>query len=162
MGLETIINTIADLNVTYPLDGDLASQGDNHIRLIKDAVVKTFPNINVPITGTPAELNKLAGLVTTKAELGFVAGVTSAIQAQINAAIADIATLVSGAVPVGTVTEYAGSTTPAGRWYLCQGQAIPRIGTNAALFVAIGTTYGAGDGSTRAIHDTGNHRTDGR
>lgn len=41
---------------------------------------------------------------------------------------------------------YAGSSAPAG-WLLCYGQPISRT-TYAALFAAIGTTYGAGDGST--------------
>jgi microcystin-dependent protein len=50
-------------------------------------------------------------------------------------------------VPVGTVTSYAGSSAPAG-WLLCLGQQVSRTGATAALFAAIGTTYGTGDGST--------------
>ena len=50
------------------------------------------------------------------------------------------------APPVGAVIDYAGSTAPAG-WLLCYGQAISRS-SYAALFSAIGATYGAGDGST--------------
>lgn len=52
----------------------------------------------------------------------------------------------SFATPVGLMSEYAGSTAPTG-WLLCQGQAVSRV-TEAALFAVIGTTYGAGDGST--------------
>lgn len=48
--------------------------------------------------------------------------------------------------PVGAVVSYAGSSAPSG-WLLCYGQAVSRA-TYAALFTAIGTTYGAGDGST--------------
>jgi microcystin-dependent protein len=33
-------------------------------------------------------------------------------------------------------------------WVLCDGSALPRAGVNAALFAAIGITWGAGDGST--------------
>lgn len=40
---------------------------------------------------------------------------------------------------------YAGASAPAG-WLLCYGQAISRT-TYAALFAAIGTAFGAGDGS---------------
>jgi microcystin-dependent protein len=47
---------------------------------------------------------------------------------------------------VGTVVAYAGSTEPSG-WLFCFGQAVSRS-TYAALFAALGTTYGAGDGST--------------
>ena len=47
---------------------------------------------------------------------------------------------------VGAVVAYAGSTTPNG-WLLCDGSDVSRT-TYANLFAVIGTTYGAGDGST--------------
>lgn len=46
----------------------------------------------------------------------------------------------------GDIKKIAGSTVPSG-WLLCYGQAISRT-TYADLFAEIGTTYGAGDGST--------------
>jgi len=46
----------------------------------------------------------------------------------------------------GTVLPFAGAASPTG-WLLCYGQAVSRV-TYAALFAVIGTTYGAGDGST--------------
>ncbi len=46
----------------------------------------------------------------------------------------------------GIVLPFAGAAAPTG-WLLCQGQAVNRV-TYAALFAVIGTTYGAGDGST--------------
>lgn len=46
----------------------------------------------------------------------------------------------------GLVLPYAGSASPVG-WLLCHGQAVSRT-TYAGLFEAIGTTYGAGNGST--------------
>jgi microcystin-dependent protein len=49
-------------------------------------------------------------------------------------------------IPVGTIWEYAGSTAPA-LWLFPQGQAVSRT-TYSALFAVIGTTYGAGNGST--------------
>jgi microcystin-dependent protein len=48
--------------------------------------------------------------------------------------------------PVGSVTAFAGATAPAS-WLLCAGQAVSRT-VYASLFATIGTTYGAGDGST--------------
>lgn len=53
--------------------------------------------------------------------------------------------LLEGA-PTGSVMPYAGSTAPTG-WLICDGSAISRT-TYADLFAVIGTTYGAGDGST--------------
>lgn len=49
-------------------------------------------------------------------------------------------------MPSGAVMPYAGSTEPSG-WLFAFGQNVSRT-TYAALFAAIGTTYGAGDGST--------------
>lgn len=49
-------------------------------------------------------------------------------------------------VAPGAVMAFAMSTSPAG-WLKCNGAAVSRT-TYAALFTAIGTTYGAGDGST--------------
>jgi microcystin-dependent protein len=49
-------------------------------------------------------------------------------------------------VPVGTILTYAGASAPAG-WLVCDGSAISRS-TFAALYAVVGTTYGAGDGST--------------
>jgi len=51
-----------------------------------------------------------------------------------------------GTVPTGSIKMFGGAAAPAG-YVLCQGQPINRT-TYAALFAAIGTTYGAGDGST--------------
>jgi microcystin-dependent protein len=51
-----------------------------------------------------------------------------------------------GAVPIGSVTAFAGSAVPSG-WLLCGGQTVSRT-QYSGLFLTIGTTYGAGDGST--------------
>lgn len=48
--------------------------------------------------------------------------------------------------PVGTVIAMAANSAPSG-YLLCNGAAVSRT-TYAELFAAIGTTYGAGDGST--------------
>ena len=49
-------------------------------------------------------------------------------------------------VPTGSVTAFAGTSAPTG-WLKCDGSAISRT-TYSELFNVIGTTYGAGDGST--------------
>lgn len=61
-------------------------------------------------------------------------------QAQIDAAFAQ------SLVPTGCVMPFAATNAPDG-WLACTGVAISRQ-TYAALFAVIGTTYGAGDGST--------------
>ena len=53
---------------------------------------------------------------------------------------------VGDTLPVGSVVEYASDTIPE-NWLLCDGRAVSRT-TYAQLFKVIGTTWGAGDGST--------------
>ena len=51
-------------------------------------------------------------------------------------------------LPPGAMMQFAGAAAPAG-WALCQGQAVSRTSaTYRALFAAIGSTYGGGDGTT--------------
>ncbi len=57
-----------------------------------------------------------------------------------------IITGVRAGIPVGSIQAYAGATVPGG-WLDCDGSAVSRT-VYANLFVAIGTTWGIGDGST--------------
>ena len=52
----------------------------------------------------------------------------------------------SALIPPGTIIYYAGRTVPSG-WLICNGANVSRT-DYAALFAAIGTIYGAGNGST--------------
>ena len=74
MALEDLIGTkyLDDLVATNPAAGDDVSEGDDHIRGIKNVLKTTFPSIDGAITATDTELN-------------YVGGVTSAIQTQIDA-----------------------------------------------------------------------------
>ena len=48
---------INSLNAFNPTGSDNISQGDNHIRLIKEAIKATFPNIAGAISGTHTDIN---------------------------------------------------------------------------------------------------------
>ena len=50
----------------------------------------------------------------------------------------------SALIPPGTIIHYAGRTVPSG-WLICNGANVSRT-DYAALFAAIGTIYGAGNG----------------
>jgi microcystin-dependent protein len=61
MALENLVGSdkyLSALVRTNP-DGDLdpKSEGDDHLRGIKNALLNTFPNINGPVTMTPLQLN---------------------------------------------------------------------------------------------------------
>jgi len=76
MALEDLTGTkyLNDLVATNPTVGDNVSEGDDHIRGIKNVLKTTFPSIDGAITATDTELN-------------YVDGVTSAIQTQLDAKV---------------------------------------------------------------------------
>lgn len=61
-------------------------------------------------------------------------------------AAASLTALLAEIDPADKIIAIGGSTAPTG-WYLCNGDAVSRT-TYAATFARIGTTYGAGNGST--------------
>lgn len=64
MSLESA-TYIADLVATNPAAGDVGSQGDDHLRLIKDVLQNTFPSLTGAVTLTHTEINELLTRVTT-------------------------------------------------------------------------------------------------
>lgn len=72
-----------------------------------------------------------------------VAASTAFVKAAISSAVASA---VSAAVPTGSIVYYGKSAVPSG-WIICNGAAVSRT-TYAALFGVIGTTFGAGNGSS--------------
>lgn len=61
MGLETG-TFISDLDANNPLDSDSPSQGDDHLRLIKNTLLNTFAAVTGAVTPTHTELNYLDGV----------------------------------------------------------------------------------------------------
>lgn len=97
MGLETNLpGYLADLDKTWPLFTDPRSQGDDHLRYIKNVLKNTFPGelgngFNEPILADETELN-------------FLQGVTSNIQTQLDAANSRPMCIVGrGGVNYGTI-----------------------------------------------------------
>ncbi len=78
MALEDLTGTkyIDDLVSTNPAAGDNVSEGDDHIRGIKNVLKTTFPSIDGAVTATQAELNLLDGVTSTTGELNILDGVT--------------------------------------------------------------------------------------
>ena len=109
---------ITDLNESNPAAGDTVSQSDDHLRLIKQTLKSTFPNMNAVVTVNPATLNGL---------------------------VARLEALEAGNY-VGRVTWNAGATLPPRHLYPV-GQAVSRT-VYSALFMTLGTAHGPGDGTT--------------
>lgn len=72
--------------------------------------------------------------------------------AQIKSLAEAIETALAKAMPTGTILATGRSTAPTG-YALCEGQSVVRTGEWAALFAAIGTTYGSVDGTHFTLPD---------
>ena len=77
-------------------------------------------------------------------DVGALSGLLTTVKTSVVAAINELHA--NTGVPAGTVIYYAAATPPAG-YLKCDGSAVSRT-AYSALFAVIGTTYGAGDGST--------------
>jgi microcystin-dependent protein len=64
----------------------------------------------------------------------------------IDEVLTDLAAVGAGSLPSGSIIAYGGSSAPTG-YLICDGSAVSRT-TYADLFAVLGTTYGAGNGST--------------
>lgn len=127
---------------------------------IDDANIKSSAGIQ-PSKLANATAGKLyiangSGVITATAMAGDVA-IDSAGNTTIQPNAVDTTKMADGAVtapktsglstvPPGAIFPYVSVTPPSG-YFLCNGGAINRT-TFSALFAVIGTTYGAGDGST--------------
>lgn len=57
------------------------------------------------------------------------------------------AAIAESLIPTSTILAYGGDTAPTG-YLLCDGTAVSRTGSTAALFAVVGVAYGVGDGTT--------------
>lgn len=106
--------------------------------------IPTNSNIASTIVKRDASGNFAAGIVTASLVGDVTAGDLTSTG---NSSVANLA--VSGYAnlpPPGAVMAFAMATAPNG-WLKCNGAAVSRT-TYVALFTAIGTTYGVGDGAT--------------
>jgi microcystin-dependent protein len=146
---------VADANLVYGVDynlGDIVTTNVPVKRYVKSS------DYYDPVTET-IQVNQRITEVTITRENGaehidLTFGDQPITQTQIQRLRAEIAQLKSVEVadtdfclnPTGAVQMFAGSAAPTG-WLLCDGAAVSRT-TYAALYAVIGTTFGAGDGST--------------
>jgi len=98
---------------------------------------------------TKAATTSVAGIqenATSDETLAMSADNRTVTPASLKALIDSLTQAVAGSVPSGAVISFARATAPVG-YLACNGQAVSRT-KYASLFNAIGTAFGAGDGST--------------
>lgn len=150
-----VANYVNQLVATNPTSNDPKAEGDDHLRLLKTVLTQTFPNVGGAVTLTHTQINDLVAAVAAAVTLTgdqTIAGVKTFSSSPVlpgNATTALQAVpkqQLDLVIPAGAVLSFAMNYAPSG-WLKANGVAVSRT-TYAALFAAIGTTYGAGNGST--------------
>jgi microcystin-dependent protein len=139
--MKAASGTVALPGVCFSSDTDcgLYRIGADNVGLsLAGAKVLDVATTGLAVTGTLSS----TGAMTSGGALAVTGAITATTTITATGAISGS----HGSVPIGAVSDYAGSSAPTG-WLLCYGQAVSRT-TYASLFTAISTTYGTGDGST--------------
>ncbi len=131
-----------------------AGSGDTTITVSSTAGFPTSGNFRIRIDGELLLVTGVSGATwTVTRAVEAVGGVQTATSHSAGATVTHVLTAASvqlassgASFPSGVMVAYGGSIAPSG-WLVCDGSAVSRT-TYAGLFTAIGTAYGAGDGST--------------
>jgi microcystin-dependent protein len=145
---SAVTNLTTDLGLKAPLAGPTFTGTVTLPTGVTGATGAITSNMLADGTIVNADINASAAIDWTKlavsstvsaTELGYLDGVTSAIQTQINSIVT---------TPTGVLNQWAGAAvSPPTGWLLCDGAPVSRS-TYSTLFGIVGTTYGSGDGST--------------
>jgi microcystin-dependent protein len=123
-------NAISGSVSNFTVNGNLSVTGTTTLTGALGASTATFSgaisSVSPTFTGTPTAPTAAAGTNTTQ--------------------IATTAFVLANGVPTGGLVMWPTGSAPSG-FLLCTGTAVSRT-TYAALFAIVGTTFGAGDGST--------------
>ena len=137
------------------LDGIASGAQVNKIETIqKNGVNLPINNkvVNITVPTKTSELTNDNGFISsipiaTASRLGGIkVGKNLNVSADGTLSGLDPNSVVSDTLPIGSVVEWYSSKVPS-NWLICNGQAVSRT-EYAELFAILGTTYGAGDGST--------------
>ncbi|MFY0399965.1 tail fiber protein [Brevundimonas naejangsanensis] len=125
--------------------------GNNSTRIATTAFVRQEVNSAIEPLATTAAMNAADALKAPLASPALTGNPTAPTQPSGNnstrlATTAFVQSALTSAVSAGAVSYFARATAPAG-WLAANGAAVSRT-TYADLFAAIGTTFGAGNGST--------------
>ena len=135
--LDTVTTTAADIDHTHPIGDVTGLQAALDSKSLTTHTHDTAYYRKAEVY-TKAETDGLLAAKTDNSVTNALSGRVAAIESTLAAGI--------DGLPTGSILQTSRTAAPAG-WMLAQGQAISRS-TYSDLFASIGTTYGAGDGST--------------
>ena len=145
MPLESA-STIAELQQTYPLGGDVTLQGDDHLRLIKSVLKLQFPG------GLGDGLN--APVIASEDEFSYLVGVTSSIQDQFDALGVRVDGLEAALnAPAGTRLTFHQAAPPLG-WT----QDATVDDSMMRVVSGVGGATGGTDSAITHLHTTADHQ----
>lgn len=109
MALEAGDGFISGLVATNPVNAtDQVAQGDDHIRLIKTALLGTFPNLTGAVTPTQTELNYLDGVTGVSGTGNLVLSASPTLTGTAIAAAITASGLVKSTASIGFEVESTG------------------------------------------------------
>lgn len=158
--LDQIINNLDSFLEVSSIIQDIQADISN-LQIRVTAIEEQIAGINSAISANTAaintkasisSLNTLSATVNTKAPINnpTFTGTVSAPTPTGGAASTTVATVGyvnTFAAPIGIVLPYVGTNPPGGDWLIANGQEVNRT-TYSDLFTLMGTTYGAGNGTT--------------
>ena len=143
---------VSGLNANYPPGSDTISEGDDHIRLIKDVLKNTLPNADEPINGVHTGTSEPSP--TSAGQLWFDTSGTGDLKVRnkSNSAFGSVDTTTT-ALPAGIIALWSGSSAsiPSG-WTLCDG---------SSSTPDLRDRFVVGAGSSYAVDATGGSTTSG-
>lgn len=140
MALETGVNYISDLVSTNPASTDGLAQADDHLRIIKSAILGTFPSVTNAVTSTHTELNIVDGdtaaTATTLVDADRV--VVNDDGTMVQAAMSDLATYISANHSITQINNitYPVSDGSAGQFMITDGAGTLSFTTMASVMAA--------------------------
>jgi len=132
--------SISDLIATNPTGNDPQSEGDDHLRLIKDVLKHQFPGA--------AGLGFAIPIAATEAELNYSEGLNSNIQSQI-----DNISSGTASIPAGSRMLFHNTSAPSG-W-------VQDVSYNDYMLRVVSTAGAGGGGNSSPISFDHTHATSG-
>lgn len=166
MSVETTAKFISEFNETLPRSADFIKEGDDHIRLIKNVLKNSFPNIDKAVNLTADQMNNLASQTTitndtttlsTNLKIGEGKTLDLNNGKAINSGLAtNDGDLVSFAFLKNYVMTILGKSRPVGSLYFTEGAEDPStlFGGTWVKYAAGKVLIGAGVGSDGVTNKT--------